>query len=72
MPKNRGRFRGRDGVHGKTTKRVAEPGRPQPEKKASPCAQRQALPFTRVEVFVQEFINLKPPTFSGNLVIEDL
>ena len=41
---------------------------PQPRVGAGPHAQRQAPPFPSVEVFTQEFLNLKPPTFLGNLV----
>ena len=43
----------------------------QPRAEAGPHAQRQAPPFPGVEVSTQEFLNLKPPTFSGNLVTED-
>ena len=49
-----------------------QPGGSQPRAKASPHTQRQAPPFLGIEVSVQEFLNLKPPTFSGNLVTEEL
>ena len=35
------------------------------------CAQRHAPPFLGIEVSMQEFLNLKPPTFSGNFATKD-
>ena len=38
---------------------------PQPRAGAGPQTQRLAPPFPSVEVSIQEFLNLKPPTFFG-------
>ena len=49
----------------------SQPGGPQLQAGAGLRAQSQALPFPRVEVSVQEFLNPKPLTFASNLVIKD-